>query len=245
MNSKADTSSKQLLTSHRGIPTRAPENTLAGLRLAGELGAQWVEIDTQLTKDLVPVVMHDSSMNRTTDGEGLIRELTAAEIARLDAGSWYGEAFTGEPVPTLKAALEECKRMGVTLNLELKVYPGDSEEALVKQVLKVLDETQYPLDKLLFSSFSVTALGLLRQVLPSVRRGLCTEDADLDIEAVMDIATLYSVHINYRDATEALVNKLRNAGAAVAIWTLNDATQAEHFFAMGIENIITDAIDTF
>ena len=245
MISKTSSSSKRLLTSHRGVPSKAPENTLTGLRLAGELGAQWVEIDTQLTKDLVPVVMHDNSVDRTTNGKGLVRELTAAEIAELDAGSWYGEAFAGESVPTLTAALEECKRMGGTLNLELKVYPQDSADALVKQVLKALDETQYPQDKLLFSSFSAEALGVLRQALPNVRRGLCTEEADLDIKPLMKQASLYSVHINFRNATKQFVHKLRNAGAAVAVWTLNDSTQADYFFGLGVENIITDTINNF
>ena len=104
------------VVAHRGASAAAPENTLAAMRRAAEMGARWAECDVRLSADGVPVVIHDGTLDRTTDGRGALAAHTAAELARLDAGSWRDAAFAGEPVPTLAALLEEARRLGLGLN---------------------------------------------------------------------------------------------------------------------------------
>src|SRR5512143_199880 len=98
---------RPLILAHRGASRRAPENTMAAFRLAAELGADGVELDVQLSKDGEVVVMHDSRVDRTTDGHGRIRDLPLAELRALDAGGWYAPEFAGERIPTLAEVLHE------------------------------------------------------------------------------------------------------------------------------------------
>ena len=165
-------SSQRLLTGHRGIPAKAPENTLAGFRLAAQNGASWIETDVQLTSDLVPVIIHDRKVNRTTDGKGVVSEMTAEHLSRLDAGSWFSKEYIGEPVPTLLDVLNLCLEVGLSLHLELKLHPGNSVEELVSEVVNVIKTADFPLEKLVFSSFSQEALEYCRQYYPEARRGL-------------------------------------------------------------------------
>lgn len=239
------TSSQRLLSGHRGIPSKAPENTLAGFRLAHELGANWIETDVQLTADLVPVIIHDRKVDRTTNGKGVVSEMTAEHISRLDAGNWFGEKYTDEPVPTLLETLELCKKLDLSLNLELKLHPGNSVEELVREVVEVIKPADFPLEKLVFSSFSREALEFCRQYYPKARRGFITENRDLDFPSLMDTCELYSVHLNHKIASAELVSQLKNAGVSVAIWTLNDASKADYFYKNGVDNIMSDYVDKF
>ena len=236
-------SSPGLLTGHRGIPSKAPENTLAGFRLASQNGATWIETDVQLSVDRVPVIIHDHKVNRTTNGRGFVGEMTAEHLSRLDAGSWFAEEYAGEPVPTLKETLELCLELNLCLNLELKLHPGDSIETLVDQVICVVKLADFPLDRLVFSSFSREAIECCRQIYPQARRGFITGDCNLDIETLIESCDLYSIHLNHRIATPELVTRLKEKGLMVAIWTMNDASRAEHFFDIGVDNIMSDIVD--
>ena len=113
---------------HRGAAAAAPENTLASLRKAKELGASWVEFDVKLTRDGVPILMHDERLERTTNGRGEVAQATLAELQELDAGGWFGPAFRGERVPTFEAALGLCAELGLGINVEIKPCPGREAE---------------------------------------------------------------------------------------------------------------------
>lgn len=244
MNAKKSPSQRQL-SGHRGIPSKAPENTLAGFRLAHKLGADGIETDVQLTVDRVPVIIHDRKVNRTTNGRGIVSEMTAEHISRLDAGSWFSDEFRGEPVPTLLDTLSLCRELGLSLNLELKLHPGNSVEELVREVAGVVKSVSFPLKKLIFSSFSREALELCRQYYPEARRGYITENRNLDIPFLMAACDLYSVHLNHKIASAGLVSQLKNAGVYVAIWTMNDASKADYFYDNGVDNIMSDYVDAF
>ncbi len=111
---------------HRGARSNAPENTLAGLRRAHEEGATWVEFDVKLTRDGIPVLIHDETLDRTTDGRGAVRDLTLAELGRIDAGcpAVFGDRFRGERIPTLEQSLLLLRDLGMGFNLEVKPCPG-------------------------------------------------------------------------------------------------------------------------
>ena len=245
MTTKTFTPQIKLLTGHRGLPSQAPENTLASLRLAHEKGAHWVEVDIQLTCDYTPIIIHDRKVNRTTNGRGLVCEMTDEHISRLDAGSWYSKDFSGEPIPTLRDTFKLCMELGLTLNLELKVHPGDDVEQLVARVVSVIDQAHFPLDQLVLSSFSVDAIKYCQSFIPKARRGLISNSRKTDFLAMIESCRLFSVHLDYRIARPELVNQLKNAGVLVAIWTMNDASRAEYFYSIGVDNIMSDVIDTF
>ncbi|PSU36182.1 glycerophosphodiester phosphodiesterase family protein [Photobacterium lutimaris] len=234
-----------MITGHRGAAALAPENTLVSIRKAAEAGVSWVEIDTQLCADSIPVVIHDETVNRCTNGKGKIADLNLAELKELDAGSWFHSNFAGERIPTLAEAFNTCLDLDLTLNLELKIHHDEQIEPLVNAVIALIKKMDFPIDKLLFSSFQKRALVLCQQQMPDVRRGFICEVWNgyslTSIEAIQP----YSVHIDHRILTPAIAQNIKDAGYVLKIWTLNKAEKAQHFFNMGVDSIITDAPDKF
>src|SRR4026207_2149549 len=128
------------IIAHRGGGVLAPENTLAGLELARNLGFEAVEFDVKLTEDGTPILMHDDTLDRTTDGHGLASEQAYLEIAELEAGAWFGNEFIGEPVPAFAAAAALCQQAGLWANVEIKPCPGRERETgeVVARMAKLL-----------------------------------------------------------------------------------------------------------
>lgn len=120
---------------HRGGSSAAPENTAAADEVARRAGVEWIENDVQPTKDGVPVVLHDDTVDRTTDGSGAIRSLTAAQVAELDAGSWFAPSYAGQRVPTLASQLDGLRARGGNLLLEIKgAHPRESVARIVDEI---------------------------------------------------------------------------------------------------------------
>jgi glycerophosphoryl diester phosphodiesterase len=148
---------------HRGAPTLTPENTLASLRKAAELGASWVEFDAMLTADGIPIVIHDDTLSRTTNGEGIVADTPYVDIANLDAGSWFSPEFAEQKVPHLGQFIEVAHRLGLGINLEIKAAPGREKET-AKVILEVLQRHWLSGDhKLLISSSCIEILRATHQ----------------------------------------------------------------------------------
>ena len=161
---------------HRGAAGHAPENTLVSLEKAAALGVRWVEFDTKLSADGVPVVFHDDKLERTTDGRGPVAEMPLAELLALDAGTWFGDGFAGEPVPTLGQAMATLTRLGLGANVEIKASPG--REAETGDTVGVVLKSDWPetLPAPLISSFdaeTLAAAGAARE-----QRRAIEDDAD-------------------------------------------------------------------
>ncbi|MGF1694393.1 glycerophosphoryl diester phosphodiesterase [Vibrio lamellibrachiae] len=234
-----------MITGHRGAASLAPENTLVSIEQAAKAGAHWVEIDTQLSADNVPVVFHDKTVNRCTNGKGKISELDLATLKSLDAGSWFGEEFSGVTIPTLEEALDKCVELNLTLNLELKTYDDKTIHALVEQVIDVVNRRDYPIDKLLFSSFSKDALVLCQTLAPKVRRGfICEVWNSASIDSLKSLE-LYSVHVDHQILDKSTAKQIKESGVVLKIWTLNEPEKAETYYQLGVDNIITDMPDKF
>ncbi|KHT62175.1 glycerophosphodiester phosphodiesterase [Photobacterium gaetbulicola] len=234
-----------MITGHRGAAALAPENTIASINKAAEAGVKWVEIDTQLSADGIPVVIHDETVNRCTDGKGRIADLTLAQLKRLDAGSWFHPSYANERIPTLAEALDACLSLDLTLNIELKIHRDEQIEPLVDAVVALINEKGYPIDKLLFSSFQKRALELCQQLMPEVRRGfICEVWNDYSLSSI-ETCHAYSVHIDHHILTPAIARNIKSAGYILKIWTLNKAEKAQSFWDMGVDSIITDAPDKF
>ena len=171
---------------HRGAASLAPENTLAAIKAAAAAGAKWVEIDVYLVAQGGLVIFHDTELNRCTDGQGATAQADVAHLQTLDAGSWFGEAFKGETIPTLAAALSCIQTLGLGLNLEIK-FDEENVDAIVPSVLAQLDSQWQNNDLLLISSFNKAALALCHQLAPERHLGQLYEAIPEDWQALESV----------------------------------------------------------
>ena len=229
------------LIGHRGAAALAPENTLASIRAAAESGVSWVEVDAKLSRDRVPMLMHDATLERTTTAQGPVADLTAAELGRLDAGSRFAPRFAGEPVPSLMQCLSECRALGLGLDIEIKPDKG-SEAATAAAVLSVLDKAGWTAaDPILITSFAIQSLRVVRDYAPTFQRGLLIwkfpegwQDAARDLGAVAVI----SDHKSLQTADD--VARIADGGWIPMTYTVNDRARAAELYAWGIDGIVTD-----
>lgn len=228
------------IVGHRGAAAVAPENTLAGFRAAAEAGAAWVEFDVRLAGDGTTVVIHDATVDRTTDGRGAVSSLDAAALARLDAGSGFGGRFAGERLPTLAETLRECARLGLGVNIELKPDPGrvrQLAEAVAADLAALGTGAPAPV---LLSSFSRAALEACAAVMPDRPRGYLAEELpERWLSDVLELGCL-SVHLEAEALTAAGVKAVKAAGYLLAVYTVNDVAAASRLIGWGVDTIITD-----
>ncbi|WP_270170086.1 glycerophosphodiester phosphodiesterase [Paenibacillus sp. SYP-B4298] len=211
-----------LCVAHRGASGEAPENTIIAARIAMSYPfVQWMEIDVQLSKDGVPVVIHDDRVNRTTNGRGKVAELTAAELGRLDAGRWFGQSFAGERLPTLDQMLEatagRCR-----LNIELKSLNGNYP-LLEQKVIELLYKRQLQYDTVI-TSFDPDSLYKVKQISPELVTGLIIDSAPRQLLAELNRLECGFLSIGYAQVTPVRLQEWRQAGLKVMAWTVNDVS---------------------
>jgi glycerophosphoryl diester phosphodiesterase len=242
---------------HRGASAYAPENTLASIDEAARLGFSWVENDVQRTKDGELVVIHDDSLRRTTNVEKVfpgrapwkVKDFTAAEIARLDAGSWYSPAYAGTRVPTLKQYMRRIEHNHEKLLLEIKnpeLYPG-----IERQTLKLLGNEGWldraHLKRLIVQSFSVGSIRTVHELKPAVTTALLGSPTPAQLRKDAPFTDL--VNPSYGSLTKeyvAAAHALRGAHGKplrVCAWTVNDAVTARKVAGYGVDGIITNKPD--
>ncbi|MFF2042847.1 glycerophosphodiester phosphodiesterase family protein [Kitasatospora sp. NPDC058170] len=223
---------------HRGASSAAPENTLVSDEIARRGGAEWIENDVQPSRDGVPYVLHDDSVDRTTNGKGRIRDLTAAQLDALDAGAWFGPAYTGTHVPTLAAQLDDLRTRGGNLLLEIKGRHSRDEVARI--VKEVRDHGMA--NRVFVQSFEVDALRLTRELAPELPLGLLRGSLDADPVALARELGLAA----YNPSDDALAGRptalgeLHAAGVAVMVWTVDSAARWKALDALGADAVITN-----
>ncbi len=228
---------------HRGAAALAPENTLAGFRAAARLGVRMVEFDAKLSADGVPLLMHDDTLDRTTNGRGPVREAPWAALADLDAGGWFGPDFAGERIPTLTQALDTCCELGLAANVEIKPCPGRAAEtatAVAETIRQVWPGDRTPP---LVSSFSMDALEVARETAPWAPRGVLRETPATDWDVLSRSLEPATVHLNWRAVTATVVAALSARSLPVLVYTVNDAGTARRLFGMGVGGVFTDDPD--
>lgn len=205
---------------HRGWSGAAPENTLAAFRLAmSEPMVHWIELDVHLSKDEIPVVIHDAVLKRTTGIKAKVRDLTAEELGRLDAGSWFHRMYAGEGVPTLAQVLEltagRCR-----LNIELK--EGEpNKDLLARNVCELLKSCGRDEDSIL-TSFDYELLLAARRHAPRTRTGLILDKKPSNIADVLKSLQAQVLSLNYKYVTAPLLAQTEAAGIEVMAWTVNE-----------------------
>ena len=228
---------------HRGAAARAPENTLASLRKAKELGCRWVEFDVKLSRDGVPFLLHDDLLDRTTSGRGPASDHDFAELATLDAGGWFGPEFRGERLASLAQALELVLELGMEANLEIKPCPGRAVET-ARTICRALKEL-WPRDRPppLLSSFELASLRAARDAAPELPRALLVTSLPLRWRELMAELACVSLNLSHRRTSDITVRGLAAEGVPLLFYTVNDAARATRLFELGAAAVFSDAPD--
>ena len=211
-----------LCVAHRGFSSIAPENTMAAFLMAMERPeVQWMELDVQLSRDGVPVIIHDFTVDRTTNGKGLVRETDWADLQRLDAGAWKNKSYKGERIPALSELLDRsCGR--VRLNIELKtqgdMYPG-LPAAVIHEVRK-----RHMQNDVVITSFEPAALIEVKKLAPEIQTGLIIDARPGDLLTALRQMNCTFLSIGYTNVDKSLMNEMRSAGIRVMAWTVDDKT---------------------
>jgi glycerophosphoryl diester phosphodiesterase len=224
---------------HRGASGHAPENTFAAFQRAVELGATFIETDLHVTRDGRFVAIHDSTVDRTTNGSGQVHNFTLAELRQVDAGLWFDRDFMGERIPTLEEILEFSRKHDVVFYLELK-YPAvlGMDHSLVAAFQKMQSAP-----RTVVISFDPATLTPLRRLDPSVMTGLLVEEAKPDcIQATLDLGAR-QLCPKISSVTPALVEHAHRADLQVVTWTANSAEQMRAMIAANVDGIMTDFPD--
>ncbi len=234
-----------LWIAHRGAGKLAPENTLAAFRLGAEHGYTAFECDVKLSSDDVPFLLHDATLERTTSATGVAGERTWADLSQLDAGGWHTRRYAGEPMPTLAAIAAYVRRNHFALNIEIKPTPGCEEQTgriVARDAARLwAHEARPPL----LSSFKPAALQAAQQVAPALPRALLVDTLwDGWFEQAQSLACV-AVVANQTLWDQALVARVHGAGMHALAYTVNDAAIARRLLAIGLDGLITDAVDQF
>lgn len=228
---------------HRGGGRLAPENTLAAIRTGAQHGFAGVEFDVMLSRDSVPVLIHDETLERTTNGRGAVADTAWMELATLDAGGWFGPGFAGEPLPRYVDAAHCCVELGLWANVEIKPAAGfERETGRVVAGMTAAVWQSSPVAPLL-SSFSIEALEAAAAAAPRVARGLLVEAIPTGWQDTATRLGCVSVHCDFRHLTRPLVRSVKDAGFGLLCYTVNDPETARKLYRWGVDALVTDRID--
>ncbi len=231
-----------LFIAHRGISARYPENTLAAFNGAIDAGAHMIELDVCLSRDRHLVVIHDETVDRTTNGTGAVKALTLDQLGRLDAGSWFAPRFNTERLPTLAQVLDAAKGH-LLVNIEIKPEAFEEDgpaDAVERQVLNLVLEKKM-LEEVLVSSFEWLMLENLRKLEPGIALGLLAEaPADERLRRWCQRINAFSWHPDFRVLTRQQVDSLHALGARVFPYAVDGRIDSLGMLAMGVDGLIVD-----
>ena len=234
-----------LWIAHRGAGKLAPENTLAAFRVGAAHGYRAFECDVKLSADGVPFLLHDATLERTTLGTGAAGARSWNELSRLDAGGWHSPGFGGEPMPTLEAIARYCLRNDHALNIEIKPTPGDAQHTgrvvALEAALLWAGQAVPPL----LSSFDPEALAAARRAAPGLPRALLLDTLRGGWFEQAQALGCVAVVTHHSLMNAALIGRLRGAGLRAVVYTVNEAAEAQRLIGLGIDAMITDAVDRF
>ncbi|NJP40206.1 hypothetical protein HCH52_03980 [Oscillospiraceae bacterium HV4-5-C5C] len=221
------------LTSHRGVSWQAPENTLEAIDLARDQQADYVELDVRLTSDGVPVILHDSSLRRTTGLNQLIWRTDYATVSGLDAGSWFSPAYAGAKIPTLQEVLEACKGK-VKLNLDLKYR--NASEGLAEKVVALIQQYEMAW-QCVVTSTSLACLQNVKALDQDIQTGYIGIRLLTGLSAY-DGVDFFSMRASL--VTQTVVQQIHASGRLICVWTVNSKSELLRLSRIGVDNIITD-----
>jgi glycerophosphoryl diester phosphodiesterase len=227
---------------HRGGGKLAPENTLAAIRFGASLGFKGVEFDVMLAGDGTPVLIHDETVDRTTDGRGAVSRLGYAQLSRFEAGAWKGKKWRGERIPRFEDAARLCRELGLSANVEVKPaigYERRTGEAVAHAARELWRGAAEPP---LLSSFSTLALAAARSAAPELPRGLLVGRIPPHWRELLQDLECVSLHCNYRALNKRLAEQVHVAGYGIVTWTVNERRAVRRVLGFGADSVVTDAL---
>lgn len=234
-----------LWIAHRGAGKLAPENTLAAFRLGAQHGYSAFECDVKLSADDVSFLLHDAALTRTTQAKGLAGDRPWSELSQLDAGGWHSRRYAGEPMATLAAVAHYVRRNRFLLNIEIKPTPGQEERTgriVAQHAARLWLHDPHPP---LLSSFEATSLEAARAAVPSLPRALLLDALPAGwFECARGLGCV-AVVADQSLWTADMVQRLHADGLRALAYTVNEEDMAHHLIALGLDGLITDAVDRF
>jgi len=237
---------KSVMTiAHRGAAGYAPENTMAAFQLAMEMKADFLELDIQLTKDGELAVIHDTEVDRTSNGIGKVLDFTMAQLSQLDAGSWYSQRFEGERIPSLSEVFVLCKgKIGILIEIKAPwLYPG-IEQKLADELLAygMLDEDPA---SIIVQSFDQGSVKRFSAILPHVQVGLLVYQPEEVTAAKLQETAAYADYVNpsLNLVTREFVDTIHALGKKTTPWTVRSKAEVKPLLDLGVDGIITDYPD--
>lgn len=230
--------SRTLIYAHRGASKLAPENTMPAFELAASSGAEGIETDVQLTKDHVPVLIHDENLRRTTNGTGFVQDYTYDELRQLDAGNWFSSKFSDTSIVTLDEFLRWFQEQSMVLNVELKtnVIEYKNIERIVYEALK----RWQVLDRTVISSFNSNSIIRMHEINPAIRTAFLTSTKRKDLVEYAKSLGANDLHIKHRLLDKKLVKQCHRAKMNVRIYTVNRPNLMKKCYKLGVDGIFTD-----
>ena len=224
----------------RGASIRAPENTMPAFIAARQDGAQWIETDVKLTEDGVPVLMHDDTLARTTNGRGLVADMNWADMQHLDAGSWFAPEFAETRIPTLEELLVFARDAQMRLNLEIKPSPGRARVTTMVTLIKAAGLWPKTLPPPLISSFDTESLLIAAQLHPDWPRCLLLDEWREDWRESAAATQAAALNLNASLLTPERLTTLRTAAIPLLAYQVNDTAQAHLLLKSGFHAVLSD-----
>lgn len=235
-----------VIIGHRGASAYHPENTMSAFRAAYEMGAEMIELDVTLSKDGIPVVIHDETLDRTTTGQGSVSDHTLEELKTLDAGSWFSAEHSEEPIPTLEEVLEFAKGK-ISVNIEIKT------EAVTDEAWGGIEQKAWELvkkyemeDYVLFSSFDYRAVAHLKKINVDIAAALLYEKEQSASQTPSELVEVYSAdafNCSYRQFSKKWAKEASEAGFPVFVYTVNGERLMRKMIKRGASGIFSDKPD--
>jgi len=233
---------------HRGIPTLAPENTMASFNEVISYGINWLETDLSITKDEKVFIIHDDKLNRTTNRTGSIETLDSSDVKAADAGYWFAEKYRGEKIPTLNQLIDFLNIHKLNANIELKGVVGDDAnhlaDSLVKQFSEALDRLDENVD-LIISSFNPIMLEKMYQLKPNLKYAVLFDEDGLkeDCNLTMQACHAKIINTDSNGLTKEKIKKMQDYGYQINVWTVDSISRARELFSYGVDGVFTNIAD--
>lgn len=225
---------------HRGASAVAPENTIAAFRAARDQGARWVELDVALLADGTPVVIHDVTLDRTTNRKGSLGAITSKDLSGIDAGSWFGAEFRGEPLSTLPQVLDALAELDLNVNVEIKQHEHHKSLTQLTDTVHECLRGRASKTEVMISSFDAACLTAMHRLDPSYDLAMLWSELPPNWTDLLAAIPAKAVHLHYRSLSFRILDRAQELGVRVRAWTCNNPAQMEPFWAEGLDAVITD-----
>jgi glycerophosphoryl diester phosphodiesterase len=231
-----DNSDGFVVMAHRGASAAAPENTLIAYKKAIEMGADYAELDVRQTKDGAIVLMHDKTVHRTTGVKGFVWDFTLEELRQMEAGSWFGEEFRGEPIPTLEEVIRLVKGR-MKLNIEVKI--SENEPGIAQRVVNIVRSEDFS-QNCMITSFDMETVKTFKAIAPDLKTGFI-----FDKEYRSDVfeGTWDVLSCNHELVNAGFVKLAKESGKKIYVWTVNEREEMLRLIGLRVDGIITDMPD--